>query len=167
MKHEIIPTTNNNNNNNTNNQKTIINSEKNSLNNIANSTNNSNLINSNNNSNILTPIQQRARTPGSPKENSSQKDEKMMSSPYFSKNLHAEEQQKVLRNLKSREKNKEKQYTTRIMKSKKCDIDTLEYVLRTKYTLNHRANMDEYIKKVGLQENTKVFKSSLIFLTIF
>ena len=167
MKHEIILTTNNNNNNNTNNQKTVINSEKNSLNNIANSTNDSNLINSNNNSNILTPIQQRARTPGSPKENSSQKDEKMMSSPYFSKNLHAEEQQKVLRNLKSREKNKEKQYTTRIMKSKKCDIDTLEYVLRTKYTLNHRANMDEYIKKVGLQENTKVFKSSLIFLTIF
>jgi len=102
------------------------------------------------------------KNPGSPKSSTKEKmkekieicDEKVMSSPYFSKNLHAEEQTKVLQNLKTKEKSK--QYTTRIMKSKKCDIDTLEYVLKGKYTLNHRANMDEYIKKVGLKENTKV-----------
>ena len=90
-------------------------------------------------------------------------DIQMINSPYYSKNQQNEEQIKNIKNMKTKEKSDRtpkdgpKQYNTRIIKSKRCDVDTLEYVLRTKFSNSHKTNMEEYIKKVGLSENTKVF----------
>lgn len=76
-------------------------------------------------------------------------------SPYFNKK---EEINKKKKNGQEINKNSNtKLYTKRVIKNKKCDVETLEYVLRTKFTNNHKTNMEEYLKKVGLQENTKVF----------
>ena len=86
---------------------------------------------------------------------------KLINSPYYSKTVQAEEQAQIIKIKEKTEvktgRDPIKQYNTRIIKSKKCDIETLEYVLRTKFTNNHKVNMEEYIKKVGLNENTKVF----------
>lgn len=103
-----------------------------------------------------------------------ERNNQIIKSPYYSKNFGEELKRKKsihppqekIENLPEKNENipnnikkntNVKIYTKRVIKSKKCDVETLEYVLRTKFANNHKTNMDEYIKKVGLNENTKVF----------
>lgn len=48
-------------------------------------------------------------------------------------------------------------YKSRVIITKKCDPETIEFVLKSKYTLDNSKNMTEYLKKLCLDPKTKVF----------
>lgn len=86
----------------------------------------------------------------------SNSNKKSIKSPYFNKKEEINKKQAKTTQEINKNSNT-KLYNKRVIKNKRCDVETLEYVLRTKFTNNHKANMEEYLKKVGLQDNTKVF----------
>lgn len=93
--------------------------------------------------------------------------------------INAEEKKKIKDNIKKRDGNEEGEseqqkklartnkkenlstvntfYKSRVIITKKCDPETIEFVLKSKYTLDNSKNMTEYLKKLSLDPKTKVF----------